>query len=66
MYATRKLREDVQGEELVNSLKAANEELLEFAKTGVNVCPAYAEFVNDWCQRDIDDNLVGSLPFPLV
>jgi hypothetical protein len=65
LYATRKLNEDLHGEEFVNVLQAANEELRNAAEKDRNVYPVYAQFVDDWCQTKMDRNLVRGDLSPL-
>jgi hypothetical protein len=65
LYATRKLNEDLHGEEFVNVLQAANEELRTAAEKDQNVYPVYAQFVDNWCQTKIDRNLVSDDLSPL-
>ena len=58
LHATRWL--PASGEAGVDQLRAANEALLEWARTrGGAVSGAYADVVEEWCQRDLDRHLVG-------
>lgn len=61
LHATRLLPGDPEAsEEFVDKLRAANEKLLGWARSqGGAVAGAYADFVEEWCQRDVDANLVG-------
>ena len=56
----------LQSEAFVDALRAANEELAEKAKGNAGVARAYAAFVEDWCGREIDDNLVRSFLYSLA
>ncbi|KAA1472793.1 hypothetical protein DENSPDRAFT_839159 [Dentipellis sp. KUC8613] len=61
LYATRALAGEVEGEELISGLRSANEELQhalkEHGAENAELYDAYAAFVEDWCRRDIDDDL---------
>jgi U3 small nucleolar RNA-associated protein 6 len=50
------------GEDLVDALKVANENLLasikDGGKNGERFLHLYADFVEEWCRPDIDINLV--------
>lgn len=65
LSATRFIRPEAAGEELVEALKNANETLL--AAVTVNrkkvegFLRVYADFIEDWCRSGIDSNLVRSL-----
>lgn len=62
LSATRSLKPDVDGEDLVEALKIANEKLLivlkHNGKNGESFLRLYADFVEEWCRPDIDVNLV--------
>ena len=62
LSATRALKPDVDGEDLVEALKDANEKMLvgvkHEGKSRENYFRAYAEFVEEWCRANIDANLV--------
>lgn len=51
----------LQSEAFVDALRAANEELSSKAKGNAGVARAYAAFVEEWCGREIEGNLVRSL-----
>lgn len=61
LHASRLLPGSAEAsEDFVEKLRAANEELLGQAKRqGGAVSCAYAEFVEEWCQRDLDADLVS-------
>jgi U3 small nucleolar RNA-associated protein 6 len=64
LSATRALSSEVDGEDLVDVLKNANERFLSavrqyHGKNKEGFFRAYAEFVEEWCRLGIDDNLVG-------
>ncbi|TFK94570.1 hypothetical protein K466DRAFT_579822 [Polyporus arcularius HHB13444] len=66
LSATRHLKADLVGEPLVDALKDANEQLLAYIRsTGGPVSPevaaVYAEFVEEWCGKDVDDTLKAYL-----
>ena len=63
LYATRFLPEEAnESETFIDQLRAANEALLEKARTHRGaVSGVYAEFVEEWCHKDIDCNLVCCL-----
>ncbi|VDC03631.1 unnamed protein product [Peniophora sp. CBMAI 1063] len=48
---------NLQSEAFVDALRAANEELASKAKGNAGVARAYAAFVEEWCGREIEDNL---------
>ena len=62
LHATRSLTPDLAGENLIDRLKDANEELsqaiTDCGSDRQGICERYAEFVQEWCQRDIDGPLV--------
>ncbi|KAI0743827.1 U3 small nucleolar RNA-associated protein 6-domain-containing protein [Daedaleopsis nitida] len=66
LSATRQLTSEAVGEPLVDALKRANEQLSESvrstsreARSGV-AC-VYAEFLEEWCGKDVDDSLKAYL-----
>ena len=63
LLAGRFLGPEVKGEELVEGLKRANEEMLLRAQDSgkEDVLRVYAVFVEEWWETTIDDNLVGDL-----
>ncbi|KAH9920077.1 uncharacterized protein B0H18DRAFT_957255 [Fomitopsis serialis] len=65
LFATRRLLPDLEGEALVDTLKDANERLSSAVRdqnaADERLASAYASFVRDWCQKDIDDSLKGYL-----
>ncbi|KAI0690201.1 U3 small nucleolar RNA-associated protein 6-domain-containing protein [Cerioporus squamosus] len=66
LSATRHLKADLVGEPLVDALKDANEQLLAYIRsTGGPVSPpvaaVYADFVEEWCGKDVDDTLKAYL-----
>lgn len=62
LSATRDLKPDVEGKDMVEALKGANENFLTVihneGKHGEGFLRVYAEFVEEWCRTNIDDNLV--------
>jgi U3 small nucleolar RNA-associated protein 6 len=62
LSVTRALKPGVDGEDLVEALKNANENLLgamrHEGKNGEGFLRGYAEFVEEWCRPSIDANLV--------
>lgn len=62
LSATRALKPNLEGKELIEALKTANEFFLSAinneGKTGEGFLRTYAEFVEEWCRAPIDDNLV--------
>jgi hypothetical protein len=67
LSATRALRPDVHGIDLVEALKGANEKMLDgvknIGKNRESYLRAYAEFVEEWCRDSINTNLVYVLLF---
>ncbi|KZT08401.1 uncharacterized protein LAESUDRAFT_757637 [Laetiporus sulphureus 93-53] len=67
LYASRYLTPDLEGEDLVDALRKANEELaiaVKEANQGENtekLGEIYAQFVQEWCEKDIDNSLKGYL-----
>ncbi|PIL34179.1 hypothetical protein GSI_03890 [Ganoderma sinense ZZ0214-1] len=66
LTATRHLVPDSEGETLVEALKSANEQLLNAVrradKTDVpGIAKVYAEFVEEWCRREVDSSLKAYL-----
>lgn len=64
LSATRHLTPDAAGESLVDELKRANETLYETVRSTegeatTGVACVYAEFVEEWCGKDVDDSLVS-------
>jgi U3 small nucleolar RNA-associated protein 6 len=62
LSSSRILRPDVGGEDLIDALKNVNEDFLaaiKEGKNGENFLRAYAEFVEEWCQAELDENLVS-------
>jgi U3 small nucleolar RNA-associated protein 6 len=63
LSATRALKPNVEGKELVEALKTANEKILaainDEGKTGEDFLRTYAEFIEEWCRAHIDDNMVS-------
>lgn len=61
LHATRSLTPDLAGEKLIDRLKDANEELTQAitdcGSDRQGICERYADFVQEWCQRDIDGPL---------
>ena len=69
LSATRRLTPNLAGEPLVEALKLANEQLCENVRTAEpgaapGASSVYAEFLQEWCGRDVDDTLVS--PFLIV
>ena len=63
MHATRRLYDGIEDPKFVDELRHANEELLEKAKNAKGqekegLARVYASFVQEWVQKDIDENLV--------
>ena len=64
MFATRILTPELKGGGLIDALKQANEELLGLVShegSGEGVLRVYAEFVEEWCQAGLDQDLVSPL-----
>ncbi|KAI9067095.1 hypothetical protein FKP32DRAFT_1564309 [Trametes sanguinea] len=66
LSATRRLTPDLSGEALVDALKSANDVLSEAVRTSDGearrgVAVVYAEFVEEWCGKDVDDSLKAYL-----
>lgn len=62
LSATRVVKPNLEGKELVEALKKANENFLaaiDEGKNGEEFLRTYAEFVEEWCRAHIDDNLVS-------
>lgn len=63
LIATRSLKPDLNGPDLIEALKSANETLLagiQIERTNKeSFFRAYAEFVEEWCRAGIDSNLVS-------
>lgn len=61
LLADRHIAPDLKGEKLVDGVQRANEELLAEAKSRrqEEIYQAYADFVEDWCQKAIDQHLVS-------
>jgi U3 small nucleolar RNA-associated protein 6 len=50
------------GTDVVEGIKKANEEFMKAvrrSKGRKDMCCGYREFVDEWCEKDIDGNLVG-------
>ncbi|CDO69297.1 hypothetical protein BN946_scf184976.g16 [Trametes cinnabarina] len=67
LSATRRLTPDLSGEALVDALKSANDVLSAAVRTSdgdarESVAAVYAEFVEEWCGKDVDDTLQPSSP----
>lgn len=71
LYATRFLTPDLEGESLVDALRAANEDLVKAFRSAMELAKstpktdlnglgtAYAQFVCEWFEKDeLDENLV--------
>ncbi|KAI0356208.1 hypothetical protein OH77DRAFT_1423811 [Trametes cingulata] len=66
LAATRHLSPDISGEPLVDALKNANDVLLEAVRTSSaeareGVASVYAEFIEEWCGKGVDDSLKAYL-----
>lgn len=63
LFATRTLKPDLEGADLIDALKTANENLLADIQNGgkntEKFLRVYADFAQDWCRVGIDENLVG-------
>lgn len=63
LSATRRLLPNLEGEALVDALKYANEQLAaalhDQNAADERLALVYASFVQDWCQKNIDDSLVS-------
>jgi len=57
MYVNRVLK----GEDLIDRVKRGNEELSKAVSKSKGLRVVYERFVNEWCGKDIDDNLVSCL-----
>ncbi|TFK44537.1 U3 small nucleolar RNA-associated protein 6-domain-containing protein [Crucibulum laeve] len=59
LLSSRFLTPDMEGEELVEGLQRANEEMLTRARDDgrEDLLASYAEFVERWCRSPIDENL---------
>lgn len=55
--------EMAEGEDLVKRLQEANERLMRSVKQGdgQKAADVYAAFVEEWYQKDLDENLVSQL-----
>ena len=65
LSATRHLTSDLVGETLVDALKSANEQLIAAVRNAAGsvdsgVANVYAQFVGEWCGKEVDDSLVSS------
>lgn len=64
LSATRALTPGLDGEALIDALKSANEQLADAVRNrgeghaGEALAVLYAEFVQEWCSKDIDESLV--------
>ncbi|OSX66575.1 hypothetical protein POSPLADRAFT_1131679 [Postia placenta MAD-698-R-SB12] len=67
LSATRALTPGLDGEALIDALKSANEQLAHAVRNrgeghaGEALAVLYAEFVQEWCSKDIDESLKGYL-----
>ncbi|KAI1796429.1 U3 small nucleolar RNA-associated protein 6-domain-containing protein [Ganoderma leucocontextum] len=66
LSAMRHLMPDLTGETLVDALKRANEQLLDAVRhraspSDTSMAKVYAEFVQEWCEKDVDDSLKAYL-----
>ena len=64
LSATRRLTSEAVGEVLVDELKRANEKLSETVRRASGdalpgMACVYAEFLEEWCGKDVDDSLVS-------
>ncbi|CCM00065.1 uncharacterized protein FIBRA_02092 [Fibroporia radiculosa] len=65
LAATKSLTLDLEGRDLVEALTHANEQLAnalrDNSEADERLSGVYARFVEEWCQRDIDNDLKGYL-----
>ena len=78
LHATRFLTPDLNGAELVDALKQANEDLIAAVKLSLTTASpksltkadelgnVYVTFVEDWVSKDIDANLVSRISVDLI
>ncbi|OCB88446.1 hypothetical protein A7U60_g4488 [Sanghuangporus baumii] len=60
LYATRYLTLDLEGESLVDALRKANEDLMEIVRERRDddeMASAYAQFVTEWFEKEINEHL---------
>ncbi|KAL5523572.1 hypothetical protein ACEPAG_7745 [Sanghuangporus baumii] len=60
LYATRYLTPDLEGESLVDALRKANEDLMEIVRVRRDdneMASAYAQFVSEWFEKEINEYL---------
>ncbi|TDL26211.1 hypothetical protein BD410DRAFT_716636 [Rickenella mellea] len=61
LYATRFLTPELEGDELIDAVKRANEDLLDAVKTGpsgsTGMAKVYAQFVEEWIGKDIEGHM---------
>ncbi|OBZ67094.1 U3 small nucleolar RNA-associated protein 6 [Grifola frondosa] len=63
LSATRFLTPDLHGEALIEALKSASEQLAaavrnsDAGEQGERVADVYAEFIEEWCRKELDDSL---------
>ncbi|KAH9938923.1 U3 small nucleolar RNA-associated protein 6-domain-containing protein [Amylocystis lapponica] len=65
LSATRFLIPGMEGEDLIEALKHANEQLMAAVRPSsaedAGLAAVYANFITEWCNKDIDDHLKGYL-----
>ncbi|KAI0373390.1 hypothetical protein BV20DRAFT_962522 [Pilatotrama ljubarskyi] len=66
LTATRRLIPDISSEGLVDALKSANDILSEAVRTSSaearqGIASVYAEFIEEWCGKSVDDSLKAYL-----
>lgn len=60
LYATRHLFPRPEGAAIVDAIQRTNEDLLELVRTrkADDAAKVYAEFVQEWFEKGLDENLV--------
>lgn len=64
MLVAQYVESQAQGTELVDGVKRANEEFMEGVRRSQGqdgMCCAYVRFVEEWCKKEIDANIVSDV-----
>lgn len=61
LLVERHITPELKGKAIVDGIQRANEELLANVRLSKEeeICQVYADFVEEWCQRAIDQHLVS-------
>jgi U3 small nucleolar RNA-associated protein 6 len=68
LLVTRFMDSHASGTGIVEALKHSNEEFVQAVRRSQGhdgMCSAYANFVEEWCKKEIDANMVSGVNFRL-